>query len=636
MFTWQEDNEASESQPPVTKKPKSSISGEKISTYLSQSPEKLTHYESPGSASDSEDPLSSLFPSKYFSSISTLVFKLPKPCFSAQTTLSTACSSLSLRKTNRIVESSINSLDESEHLDELSRPESFILTDSRSSAPDSYYQEFDRSEKMTKLRSCSPSVNGNMNELRTENPDQFPGPENFIFTDSRSSAPESYHLAFERSEKNTKLRSCSPSVNGNMNELRTENPDQFPGPENFIFTDSRSSAPESYHRAFERSEKKTKLRSCSPSVNGNMNELRTENPDQFPGPENFIFTDSRSSAPESYHRAFERSEKNTKLRSCSPSVNGNMNELRTENPDQFPGPENFIFTDSRSSAPESYHLAFERSEKMTKLRSCSPSVNGNINELRTRNLDESLEPEQFVLINSKSAVSEESHQGPKKSERRLKSRTYMPILNRDLVELQAKKKSSSRFHHHLDVPVPEPVYYPFKCEWQGCPAELMNMEILRKHVYMLHSAKLESGGRRCLWKKCGQAWEAAVTAKDEDIKSPHGHYPNDNETTYLRQTFYTRKQWKQHIEECHLIPFSWHMGDGPRGSQLAKQSTIWHQPYLYNANGFQITPSVAAQPIEEGRACKLNARRFQWQSGKGIFGEEILVPIIDCADNALK
>ena len=326
----------------------------------------------------------------------------------------------------------------------------------------------------------------------------------------------------------------------------------------------------------------------------------------------------------------------TKLRSCSPSVNGNMNELRTENPDQFPGPENFIFTDSRSSAPESYHLAFERSEKMTKLRSCSPSVNGNINELRTRNLDESLEPEQFVLINSKSAVSEESHQGPKKSERRLKSRTYMPILNRDLVELQAKKKSSSRFHHHLDVPVPEPVYYPFKCEWQGCPAELMNMEILRKHVYMLHSAKLESGGRRCLWKKCGQAWEAAVTAKDEDIKSPHGHYPNDNETTYLRQTFYTRKQWKQHIEECHLIPFSWHMGDGPRGSQLAKQSTIWHQPYLYNANGFQITPSVAAQPIEEGRACKLNARRFQWQSGKGIFGEEILVPIIDCADNALK
>ncbi|POS87354.1 hypothetical protein EPUL_002889 [Erysiphe pulchra] len=150
---------------------------------------------------------------------------------------------------------------------------------------------------------------------------------------------------------------------------------------------------------------------------------------------------------------------------------------------------------------------------------------------------------------------------------------------------------------------------------------IIHLNILRKHVYAAHGKKHEDGRRRCLWGKCSLAWKdthiekLAMTSPDTNVSVV------DSSLIYLK-----RRDWKNHMEENHLIPFSWHMGDGPCGSRLAKPSTVWHQPYLFFADGRQITPSVASQPIEKGIVRKLNASRFHWQQG-GPFGSEILVPI---------
>jgi hypothetical protein len=112
----------------------------------------------------------------------------------------------------------------------------------------------------------------------------------------------------------------------------------------------------------------------------------------------------------------------------------------------------------------------------------------------------------------------------------------------------------------LDIPVPEPVFIPFICEWEGCPAELQNLETLEAHVFNVHNKKQPSGTRLCLWGKCGMKHERA----DDD--SPKAHN-NLNE-------FKTKKEWKDHINERHLIPFAWHMGDGPRGTSLCMSSSL--------------------------------------------------------------
>ncbi|RKF62338.1 putative c2h2 finger domain-containing protein [Erysiphe neolycopersici] len=187
--------------------------------------------------------------------------------------------------------------------------------------------------------------------------------------------------------------------------------------------------------------------------------------------------------------------------------------------------------------------------------------------------------------------------------------------------LGIKKSRKQNARIYKDVPVPDPIYHPFKCEWEGCRAELMNMEILRKHVYAAHGKKYEDGGRRCLWGKCGLAWKDTCIEKIPNASSSANGPVINSSLIYLK-----RRDWKKHMEEIHLIPFSWHMGDGPCGSRLARPSTVWQQPYLFFADGRQTTPSVASQSIETGAVQKLNASRFQWQQG-GPFGSEILVPI---------
>jgi hypothetical protein len=107
----------------------------------------------------------------------------------------------------------------------------------------------------------------------------------------------------------------------------------------------------------------------------------------------------------------------------------------------------------------------------------------------------------------------------------------------------------------LDIPVPEPVFIPFICEWKGCPAELHNLGTLQAHVLNVHNKKQPSGNRLCLWGQCGVKHEPTGEATD---------FPTPDETN----EFKSKAEWKDHINQRHLIPFAWHMGDGPKGTSL--------------------------------------------------------------------
>jgi hypothetical protein len=118
-----------------------------------------------------------------------------------------------------------------------------------------------------------------------------------------------------------------------------------------------------------------------------------------------------------------------------------------------------------------------------------------------------------------------------------------------------KRGRPFKLRTQLDIPVPEPVFIPFICEWKGCPAELHNLETLEAHVLNVHNKKQPSGNRVCLWGKCGVKHEPT----DEATEFPTPDEPHE---------FKSKAEWKDHINQRHLIPFAWHMGDGPKGTSL--------------------------------------------------------------------
>lgn len=183
--------------------------------------------------------------------------------------------------------------------------------------------------------------------------------------------------------------------------------------------------------------------------------------------------------------------------------------------------------------------------------------------------------------------------------------------------ISKKRGRPFKVRTQLEIPVPEPEYIPFICEWKGCPAELQNLETLEVHVFNVHSKKQPSGKRFCLWGKCGAKHET-----DKAVDSQPHDEPNE---------FRSKAEWKDHVTQQHLVPFAWHMGDGPKGTSLCMFSeSSYHcgkeilllitfaavKPksdiarWLMDNNGRQVTPSVKDQPIEGGRAKDNNAKRF--------------------------
>lgn len=88
-----------------------------------------------------------------------------------------------------------------------------------------------------------------------------------------------------------------------------------------------------------------------------------------------------------------------------------------------------------------------------------------------------------------------------------------------------------------------PHFISFRCEWENCPAELQNSETLRKHLLVVHgrpSPSASSSGSSqtfpCKWSSCKAT------------------------------PFPSRDSFAAHVESAHLVPYLWHVGDGPRNS----------------------------------------------------------------------
>ncbi|GAB1313247.1 hypothetical protein MFIFM68171_03457 [Madurella fahalii] len=122
-----------------------------------------------------------------------------------------------------------------------------------------------------------------------------------------------------------------------------------------------------------------------------------------------------------------------------------------------------------------------------------------------------------------------------------------------------------------------PHFVSFRCEWENCPAELQNLETLRRHLLVVHGrpsspprpSRLPPPDLTCRWTSC-----------------THPSLPS-------------RESFAAHIEKAHLSPFLWHVGDGPRNTPpWAKPDTSPLPTYLFDAQGMQVTPSIRDQQFE--------------------------------------
>lgn len=138
-----------------------------------------------------------------------------------------------------------------------------------------------------------------------------------------------------------------------------------------------------------------------------------------------------------------------------------------------------------------------------------------------------------------------------------------------------------------------PQYVPFLCEWKGCKAELQNMETLRRHVRKVHGFGLHNGGLRCRWGACGLQEQGQ------------------------EQLFITPEALHEHMEEEHLVPFVWHVGDGVRNQKLILSSELSTEDdekapaYLLGPDGEQVTPWVKGQEVEDFLTWRANRNRLK-------------------------
>lgn len=121
----------------------------------------------------------------------------------------------------------------------------------------------------------------------------------------------------------------------------------------------------------------------------------------------------------------------------------------------------------------------------------------------------------------------------------------------------------------------------FLCEWKGCKAELHNLETLRRHIYIVHGEETH-----CLWGRCGDA--------------PGGELKTD-------------EAFEAHVEEAHLVPFAWHVGDGPRNERgVGEDEDEERVPdFLKDASGVQVTPWVRGQEVEDFQTWRGNRGRLK-------------------------
>jgi hypothetical protein len=130
----------------------------------------------------------------------------------------------------------------------------------------------------------------------------------------------------------------------------------------------------------------------------------------------------------------------------------------------------------------------------------------------------------------------------------------------------------------------KPRFVRFLCEWKGCPAELHNLETLRRHIRIVH------GGREhptCSWANCGKQSSPVQFATYEDLVS--------------------------HIEKVHMAPFLWHVGEGPSNAFPPRPAPKPDElpDYLFDEHGNQVTPSIRHQKEEDYLTYRENRRKLK-------------------------
>ncbi|OHE99220.1 hypothetical protein CORC01_05501 [Colletotrichum orchidophilum] len=129
-----------------------------------------------------------------------------------------------------------------------------------------------------------------------------------------------------------------------------------------------------------------------------------------------------------------------------------------------------------------------------------------------------------------------------------------------------------------------PHFNTYICEWKGCQAELHNFATLQKHVLIVHA---KSVAARCRWAKCAD-------------RQPPREFP-------------TPADLKSHLEDLHMLPIAWQVGDGPQVSfkRYAPDDGTKLPDYLFDKAGNQITPSIRDQKEEDLYTWRNNRRKLK-------------------------
>ncbi|KAM3512281.1 hypothetical protein MY11210_004065 [Beauveria gryllotalpidicola] len=132
----------------------------------------------------------------------------------------------------------------------------------------------------------------------------------------------------------------------------------------------------------------------------------------------------------------------------------------------------------------------------------------------------------------------------------------------------------------------KPTFTGFLCEWSGCKANLHNMDTLRRHVDAIHLKPREQ--HCCLWGKCG---EQSVARQVNGVALA------------------------THLEQAHLVPMTWHVGDGPKNSwnwsiKLEADAEAVAD-FLKDKAGNQVTPSTRDQLVEDLQTYRTNRRKLK-------------------------
>ena len=102
----------------------------------------------------------------------------------------------------------------------------------------------------------------------------------------------------------------------------------------------------------------------------------------------------------------------------------------------------------------------------------------------------------------------------------------------------------------------KPHYQEYKCAWEGCCSSLINLDTLKKHLVKLHGKEDERGEYTCRWTDC------------KGVKKP------GLAGGRVRASFQDIESWIGHVDEMHVRPIAWKLGDGPRGGTAYGEAPI--------------------------------------------------------------